>query len=130
MFGRHASHPQAVGPAGVGLHRHPADVAYRRAWWSLALYPVTLVAAFVIGEGLISALTDGAADPAVWQVLVAASPALLVFVVPGILAVVQGRTAVRLGRSDGNVPAIVGAVIGLGFVGMNLLSYVVGLIVG
>jgi len=130
MFGRQQGHPQAVGPAGAGLHRHPADVAYRRAWWSLALYPVTLVAAFLIGESLISALDDGTADPAVWQVLVAASPALLVFVVPGILAVVHGRTAVRLGRSDGNVPAIVGTVIGLGFVGMNLLSYVAGLIAG
>lgn len=114
---------------GVG-QRHPADTAYRRAWWSLALYPIAFVAAFVIGEGLLSVLTDDAADAAVWQVLVAASPALLVFLVPGILAVVHGRTAVRLGRTDGKVPAIVGAVIGLGFVGMNLLSYVVGLVVG
>jgi hypothetical protein len=30
-----------------------ADLAYRRAWWSLALYPLTFVAAFVVGEALI-----------------------------------------------------------------------------
>jgi hypothetical protein len=108
----------------------PADVAYRRAWWSLALYPVTFVAAFVIGEGLLSVLTEDAADAAAWQVLVAAVPALLVFVVPGILALVHGRTAIKLGRSDGKAPAIVGAVLGLGFIALNLVSYVVGLVLG
>ena len=110
--------------------RGPADIAYRRAWWSLALYPVALVAAFAIGEGLITLLTDDVGDPTFWQVLVAGIPALIVFVVPGILAVTQGRKAMRLGRTDGKAPAILGAVIAIAFVGQNMLSYLIGLIFG
>lgn len=110
--------------------RGPADIAYRRAWWSLALYPVALVAAFAIGEGLITLLTDDVGDPTFWQVLVAGIPALIVFVGPGILAVTQGRKAMRLGRADGKAPAIVGALIAIAFVGQNILSYVIGLIFG
>lgn len=113
---------------GASAHRAPADLAYRRAWWSLALYPVTFVAAFLVGGGLLSALTSDRGDPAVWQVLVAATPALLVFVIPGILAVVEGRKAIRLGRRDGRVPGIVGAVIAIAFVGQNIVSYVLVLL--
>ena len=116
--------------SGSAPPSRPADIAYRRAWWSLALYPVSFVAAFVIGEGLISALTNDVGDPAFWQVLVAATPALLVFVIPGILAATQGRRAMRLGRPEGKVPAVVGAVIGIGFVGQNILAYVVGMAFG
>lgn len=119
------SRRQGAYPDGARLPR-PADIAYRRAWWCLALYPVTLLAAFVIGEGLVSLLSADGRDPAFWQVLVAATPALLVVMIPGILAVLQGRKAMRLGRTDGKVPAIVGAVIGAGFIGQNILAYVVG----
>ncbi|GAB3764933.1 hypothetical protein FB382_000811 [Nocardioides ginsengisegetis] len=110
--------------------RSPADTAARRAWWSLAFYPVSSIVAFVIGEGLYAALTDDPADPALWQVLVAGVPALVVFAVPGILAVTQGRRAMRLGRPDGRVPAVIGAVIALSFIGVNLLSYVATLVLG
>lgn len=89
------------------------------------LYPVAFVAAFVIGEGLFSLLDDDIGDPAVWTLLVSATPALLIFVVPGVLAVMHGRKAIRLGRPDGRVPATIGAVIGVGFGALNLLSYVV-----
>jgi hypothetical protein len=120
---------QGSQPAGSSAHRGPADIAYRRAWWTLALYPFAFVAAFVIGEGLLSLLTD-AGDPAFWEVLVAGIPALIVFVIPGILAVILGRKAMRLGRTEGKVPAMVGAVIAIGFVGQNILSYLVGLLFG
>jgi len=106
---------------GSGTSR-AADVAYRRAWWSLALYPFSFVAAFVIGEGMLSILVDNASDAAIWQVFVAATPALLVFMIPGILAASQGRKAIKLGRMDGKAPALVGAVIGLSFVTINLVS--------
>lgn len=106
-----------------------ANRAYRRAWWSLALYPLSVAAAFVIGEGVLSALVEDGADAAPWEVLVAGAPALLVGVLPGVLAVALGRRAVRLGRADGRVPAIVGAAIGLGFVGVNVASYLLGLVV-
>jgi len=105
------------------------DLARRRAWWSLAFYPVSLVAAFVIGEGIYSWLGGDEEGSAVWVVLVAAIPALVVFALPGIAAVVLGRQAMRLGRPDGRVPAIVGAAIAIGFAGLNLLSYVVQLMV-
>ena len=115
-------------PAGAAAGRRSrADRAYRRAWWSLALYPVSLVAAFVVGEGLLSLLTDDTRDPAFWQVLVAGGPALVVFVIPGILAARQGRVAARLGHPQGRLPARIGSLIGLGFVGLNLASYLVGL---
>lgn len=128
----HSTAPEAPGahPAGSPAEKGPADVAYRRAWWLLALYPVTFAAAFVIGEGLISLFTDDVRDPVFWEVLVAATPALLVFVIPGVLAVMQGRKAMRLGRKDGMVPAIVGATIGIGFIGLNILSYVLQRVFG
>lgn len=108
----------------------PADRSYRRAWWSLALYPVTFVAAFVIGEGLASALGGDGGSLAWWKALLAALPAMVVFVLPGVLAVLFGRRAVRQGRPDGRSPAIVGAVIGLGFVALNLASGVLMLLFG
>jgi hypothetical protein len=117
-------------PAGTADHSDSADVAYRRAWWLLALYPVSFVAAFVIGEGILSAITANNSDPAFWQVLVAGTPALIVFVIPGILSVRQGRKAMGLGRQDGRVPAIVGAALAIGFVGLNVASYLVGLVIG
>jgi hypothetical protein len=117
-------------PRGRAAHSDPAMGAYRRAWWSLALYPLSFAAAFAMGEGILSALADDTGDPAVWQVLAAATPALIVFMVPGALSVSQGRKAMRLGRKDGKVPAIVGAAIALGFVGLNAASYLIGLVVG
>jgi len=102
--------------------RSPADRAYRRAWWSLALYPVSFVLAFVTGEGLLSLVAEDPEDPVFWEVVAAGVPAIIVFVLPGVLAVWLGRTAVRLGRQDGNVPALIGAAIGIGFVGLNVVS--------
>lgn len=116
-------------PPGTPAHSERADNAYRRAWWSLALYPLSFVAAFVIGEGILSLLDADSSDPAIWQVFVAATPALAVFVIPGTLAVLHGRKAARLGHPSGMVPAIVGATIGLGFVLLNVASYLLGLAV-
>jgi hypothetical protein len=107
----------------VEVDREDGDRAYRRAWWALALFPVTFALAFVVGEGLFSVLTDGETDTALWKVLLAGLPALLVFALPGALAMHLGRAARRLGRRDGMVPAIVGAAIAAGFVGLNAVSY-------
>lgn len=107
-----------------------ASRAYRRAWWSLALYPVTFVAAFVIGEGLYSVFTDDRGNATWWEILLSAIPAILVFVIPGILAWTLGRRAVRLGRRDGNAPAFIGATIAVGFVGLNVFSGLLQLIFG
>lgn len=115
-------------PADVGpeVHETQADVAYGRAWWSLLLYPVAVVVSLAIGGGLFGLLDDNVGDPAVWVVLVAVTPALLVVVIPGILAVMQGRKAIRLGRPDGRMPAVVGVAIGIGFVALDLLAFIFG----
>lgn len=132
MSGRRWMTADRPRPEGAEVE-HRAAVARRRAWLSLLLFPVSLLGAFLVGEGLVDLLgypSGGAESPPLWAVLVAAPPALLVFVVPGVLAVRFGRTAVRLGRPDGRVPAIIGAVIALGFVAQNVLVYLVQTVLG
>lgn len=108
--------------------RHPADVAYRRAFLSLLLFPVSFAAAFLVGEGLFSLLAADPDDPALWSVLVAGVPAIAVFAIPAGFAWALGQRARRLGRPDGRTPALVGIVIVAAFVGTNLFNFVVGLI--
>lgn len=107
-----------------------ATSAYRRAWWAIAGYPIAFVAAFVIGEGLYTALGGDDANPPAWAALVAATPAIVVFALPGLAAVLLGRRAMKLGRVEGRTPAIIGAAIAIGFVGLNLLSYLLQLVAG
>lgn len=113
-------------PGGAAVPSEAADRAYRRAWWSLALYPVSFGAAFGIGEGIITVLTNDTVAAEFWQMLVAVIPALLVFAIPGILSVIQGRMAMRLGRKDGRVPGMIGVGIAVGFVMLNVASYLFG----
>ncbi|MDH3300557.1 MAG: hypothetical protein OES24_08630 [Acidimicrobiia bacterium] len=82
------------------------------------------MAAFVIGEGIYSWLGGDENESAAWTVLIAAIPALVISALPGVAAVVLGRQAVRLGRPDGRVPAIIGAALAVGFAGLNVLSFV------
>lgn len=127
MASRKSGHVDAGAPtAGAAVTREAADRAYRRAWWSLALYPLSFGASFGIGEGIITVLTNDTIAAEFWQMLVAVIPALLVFAIPGILSVVQGRKAMRLGRKDGRVPAMIGAGIAVGFVLLNVASYLFG----
>lgn len=127
MASRNSGHvePGAL-PGSAAVPSEAADRAYRRAWWSLALYPVSFAAAFGIGEGIITALTNDAVAAEFWRMLVAVIPALLVFAIPGILSVVQGRKAMRLGRKDGRVPAMIGAAISIGFIVLNVASFFFG----
>jgi hypothetical protein len=109
---------------GAVAQRNAADRAYHRAWWSLALYPVSFVVAFVIGEGLWSLLGGDTGQQPWWKAVLAATPAVLVFALPGVLAVRFGRSAMHEGRPDGRYPAVIGAVIGAGFAALNLASFV------
>lgn len=124
--------PRPTGSAELTTHPDgsPGDAAMRRAWWSLALFPVALVAAFVIGEGLFAWLDDGVGDAAIWVIAVSALPALLVFVLPGLLTYRLGRHAEQLGRSDGMKPAIIAGTLVGAFVGINLLSFIATVIFG
>lgn len=97
----------------------------RRAWWSLLGFAPSLALAFLIGEGLISALgypTGGPEQAPWWAALTAATPALVVFVLPAVLAVHFGRRAMRLGDGRGRLPMILAVVVAAGFVLTNALS--------
>ena len=97
----------------------------RRAWWSVAGLVPSLVLAFVVGEGLISALgypSGGVEQAPWWAALTAALPAIVVFALPAALAVHLGRRAQRLGDPGGRVPVLVALVVVGGFVASNGLS--------
>lgn len=80
----------------------------------------------MLGGGLFALLDDRVGDIPVWVYLVAVTPALLVAVIPSVLAVVQGRKAIQLGRPDGKVPAVTGAAIGAAIVVIDLLMFIGG----
>jgi hypothetical protein len=114
----------------------PPGEAHRdrhRAWLSLLLYPPAFLAAFGIGEGLAAALghpVGGDTTPPVWVVLVSTLPALAVFCVPGALAVLFGRRALRAGDGAARAPMTIGVVVAVLFLGLNLVSGIVTLVAG
>lgn len=97
----------------------------RRAWWSLLGFLPSFVLAFVIGEGLISALgypSGGETQAPWWAAVVAVIPALVVFVLPTGFSVYFGRRALRLGDKGARAPMIVATVIAAGFIVLNGVS--------
>lgn len=108
--------------------RQPDDV--RRAWWSLALFAPSFVAAFVTGEGLLAALGhsgDPAVPPAI--ALAAGLPAMAVFALPTLVVGHFARVAVRHGHPEGRTPLVVAALGSGCFVAINLLQLLIGLFV-
>ena len=102
-----------------------ARTSLSRAWWSLLGFVATFFLAFGIGEGIASALghQSGGSETAEWWVMVlAAGPALVVFVLPAVLAVHYGRRAMQLGEPRGRYPVVVAVVVAGGFVLLNLVS--------
>ena len=112
----------------TSTHR-PVDHAehdVRNAWLSVLLLPVAFGLAFLVGEGLISALGyevgDASIEAPLWAVLVATVPALLVFCMPAVLSSWFARRAAVRGDRRGWVPAgllIVAAVL---FIGLNVAA--------
>lgn len=97
----------------------------RRAWWSLLGFVPSFMLAFLIGEGLISALgypVGGEETAPWWAILIATTPALVAFVLPAVAAVYFGRRAMRLGDDRGRLPMVVAVVVAAGFVFLNGLS--------
>ena len=96
------------------------------SWVSLIGYVLSFFAAFFVGEGLATLFgyDSGTTDvrPPVWVMLASTIPALLVFAIPGILAWIFGRRAVRAGDRRGNIPAWIGIAIALMFVATNVLA--------
>ena len=120
----------------TGLRVGPSNPATRdlcRAWVAVALLPLALVVAMVVGEGLITMLgyESGAEDPIpVGPALLVSIPALLILIAPGIAAVFFSRCAYRADRRDANVPANVPAWIGglavVLVVALNVPAFIVG----
>lgn len=97
------------------------------AWLSVALFPLAFAVGMVVGEGLITLQGyDAAAVPPIGARLLAAVPALLITVAPGIGAIVLGLRAFRAGRRPGRIAAAVGLLIVVAVVGINLLAAVFG----
>ena len=102
----------------------------RRAWWSLALFLPSFVAAFVVGEGLATAFgyPAGAEDVPAWVALVAGLSACAVFAAPVLVAWALARRA--HGAPGARTPVVVaGAVAGF-FLAQNLLAGLVTWISG
>ena len=105
----------------------------RWAWICTALIPVGVIAAIVVGSVIASALgyeSGGEELAPIGIALAAGIPAVLVGLLPSGFAVYFGLRARRAGDERGLVPALVAGVLGLGFVGINLLSYLVGTLFG
>jgi hypothetical protein len=108
------SHPTAGGPT----HR-----AQHEAWWSLLLFPVSFVLAFLVGEGIppVFGYPEPSLDSTPWWVItLAVVPALLVFAAPFVVTAHFSNKAVTEGEQRGRLPLILaGAAVGL-FVVLNL----------
>lgn len=99
-----------------------------RAWIAVALIPVFFLCAFAITYGLYTVLgyLPENNDAPLWADLVAAIPGIVVFVTPGAAAVVYGARASRAGARWGLIPLILGAVAGLWFTIMSLVTILAG----
>ncbi len=118
--------PSAAGATAPG----PADDAaqgQRALWLAVALFPLAFAAGLVVGEGVITLQGyDAVAVPPIGARLLAAVPALLITVVPGVAAFVFGLRASRAGRRSGRIAASVGLVIVAVVVGINLAAAIFG----
>lgn len=106
----------------------PAAALTRRAWLSLLGFVLTFPLAFLVGEGLASAMgyEMGDARPSWPVVLAAVVPALVVFVLPAVASVHFGRQALHLGDRRARVPMTIAVVVAVGFVLTNALAPLLG----
>ncbi|HSP76360.1 MAG TPA: hypothetical protein VLO31_09130 [Cryobacterium sp.] len=82
------------------------------AWISVALLPVSFLAAMVLGDALLSlqGYQSGGDEPIPLEVIALAGvPAFLVLIAPAIPAMAFGFRARRLGVLSGTWPAVIGA---------------------
>jgi hypothetical protein len=108
------------------LGRHPSDDV-GRAWRAGLLFVVSFVLAFVVGEGLATALGYSAEDGVQLRpALLAGIPACVVFALPTLLVAHYGRRAVREGDPRGQVPVWVALAISTAFLVQNLAAMAAG----
>src|SRR6476661_176152 len=101
-----------IPPVGTpGRDRRSTNLT--RAWIAVASIPVAFVVAFAVGEGLYALLgykPEDATEP-LWVMLVAAVPAIVLFLVPCVAAVWYGNRARAQGRHAALLPMVIGAVL-------------------
>jgi hypothetical protein len=98
----------------------------RKAWIAVALIPVALVVAMVLGEVVIGALgyPSGGETPPVGLRAAVGIPATLLLVAPGVIGGLYGLRARRAGEPRGLVPGV----IGIAVAGIFLLQSILGFI--
>ncbi|WP_353807184.1 hypothetical protein [Agromyces sp. SYSU T00194] len=103
------------------------------AWWSLALFPVSFVSAFLVGEcvpALLGHPDASAVTTPAWVVVVAFTLAVLVLAAPLVVTVVFSNRAAALGAPRARMPMLVALVVIGGFVVVNVLSGLMTLVFG
>ncbi len=96
----------------------------RGAWWCVASAPVALVAGFVGGEAVASALGHtGEGLPPWWVGGVALATALLALIVPTVAAWRLHRRALARGDERAAVPAYLLLSLTVGVTALNLFSW-------
>lgn len=97
-----------------------------RAWVSVASVPVFFVIAFAVGEGIYALMgyKPENADAPVWADGVASALILAVVLIPSVAAVYFGRRAMKTGDRRGVYPAVIGAVAGVGWVTLTIVTAV------
>ena len=109
--------------------RDNCDVRF--AWACVVGAPVAFVLAFITGEGIASAMNvEEGATPSVWVAILVLLVAAAVFALPAVLAWWFAHRARSRGDDRGKLPAIVTTVLAVAFVGVNLLSGLLVLVVG
>ncbi|MGZ4602189.1 MAG: hypothetical protein ACXV3S_07615 [Kineosporiaceae bacterium] len=95
-----------------------------RAWTAVVLIPVFFFVAFAVTYGLYALLgyLPENNDAPLWADLVAAIPGIVVFLVPSAAAVLYGERANAAGERWGLIPLILGALAGLWFTIMSLIT--------
>jgi hypothetical protein len=114
-----------VSPTGTQGAR-PGSLDLMKAWIATATIPVAFVLAFAVGEGLYALLgykPEDAAEP-LWAALLAGVPAILVFELPCLLAVVHGNLARARGLRSGWFPLLLGGIAGAWMLVMNLVTFI------
>jgi len=120
--------PPAADPNDVASPR--ARRLLRAAWWSFVLLPVSFVGATMLGNTILTAMghdVDSETNPTWEQAIVAGIPAVIVMVIPALMAIWFGRRAIRAGHPRGHEPSIAGLVVGAALVAMNVLALLVRL---
>ena len=103
----------------------------RAAWWSFALLPFSFVGATLLGNSILTAMghdVDSETNPTWEQAIVAGIPAVIVMVIPALMAVWFGRRAIAAGHPKGHEASIAGLVVGAAMVAMNVLALLVRLV--